>query len=69
MLPTADDNYGTDSCDILHLTSSPEVLVISTTSGSLIHCVLLPQETDEVCICVLVMLLYLQLIREKQNRF
>ncbi|XP_067951982.1 nucleoporin 88-like [Watersipora subatra] len=48
MCPPAEDNYGTDSCDILHLASSPEVLVIGTTSGSLIHCILLSdEEVDE----------------------
>ncbi|KAF6017990.1 NUP88 [Bugula neritina] len=48
MFPTAEDNYGSDACDILHLASSPEALVISTVSGSLMHCVLLPGTTDEV---------------------
>jgi len=48
MFPTAEDNYGSDACDILHLASSPEALVISTVSGSLMHCVLLPGATDEV---------------------
>lgn len=50
MCPSADDNYGDDACDILHLDSSPEVLVIATASGSLIHGIILSsQEDDEVC--------------------
>ena len=42
MLPMAEDNYGSDACDILYLSSFPPCLVISTVSGTLLHCVILP---------------------------
>lgn len=47
MYPAAEDNYGTDACSIVCLDTTPQVLVISTCSGKLYHCVLLPSPDDE----------------------
>lgn len=41
MLPAAEDNYGSDACDIIALDSEPPVLVVSTLYGTLMHCILL----------------------------
>lgn len=51
LYPTAEDDDGIDSCDILVLNSCPPVLVISTGSGSLIHYLLLPPEPHHVVKC------------------
>jgi nuclear pore complex protein Nup88 len=50
MLPEADDNYGNDSCAILCLhpmISSPPILVIATSSGTLYHCIVLHKDDDD----------------------
>ena len=49
MLPQTDDNYGQESCAILclhPLVSSPPILVIADSKGTLYHCVVL-SKTDE----------------------
>merc|ERR1719225_253454 len=49
MLPESDDNYGSDACAILCLhpvISSPPILVIATTSGTLYHCIVLPKSEE-----------------------
>lgn len=47
MHPAADDNYGTDACDLLCLPSSPAVLVVATPSR-LYHCVVIAKAADEL---------------------
>ncbi len=50
MLPEKEDNYGLDSCAILCLhpmISCPPVLVISTSNGTLYHCVVLHRSEEE----------------------
>ena len=47
MHPAAEDNYGTDACNILCLETRPPVLVIATSEGKLHHCLLLNQPLDE----------------------
>jgi nuclear pore complex protein Nup88 len=49
MLPESEDNYGTDACAILTLhpmISSPPIVVIATTKGTLYHCIVL-QKCDD----------------------
>ncbi|XP_076808146.1 nucleoporin 88-like [Clavelina lepadiformis] len=41
MLPSAEDNYGTESCSIRVMKSSPSVIVIATATGKLYHCIAL----------------------------
>lgn len=41
MLPAAEDNYGSDACDLICLNTEPAVIVIVTAVGVLYHCVLL----------------------------
>ena len=41
MLPSAEDNYGTDSCSISVLDTSPTVIVIGSMGGKLYHCIAL----------------------------
>ncbi|NXH11968.1 NUP88 protein, partial [Bucco capensis] len=47
MYPAAEDNYGYDACAVLCLPCVPNILVISTESGMLYHCVVLDAEEDE----------------------
>lgn len=50
MLPEASDNYGNEACAILCLhpmISSPPILVIASTSGTLYHCVVLHKIEDD----------------------
>jgi len=49
MLPESDDNYGSDACALLCLhpvISSPPILVIATSSGTLYHCIVLPKSDE-----------------------
>ena len=50
MFPNSEDNYEMSAHGILVLTCSPPVVVISTTSGTCYHCILLPLE-DHVSHC------------------
>jgi len=48
MYPPADDNYGVDACSVIVLPSSPPLLVVSTCSGTLYHCLIMdPEERDD----------------------
>lgn len=47
MYPAAEDNYGYDACAILCLPCVPSILVISTETGTLYHCVVLESEEEE----------------------
>lgn len=50
MLPSAEDNYGTDSCSISVLNTSPTVVVIGSMGGKLYHCIalwMLASEDDD----------------------
>ncbi|XP_053130563.1 nuclear pore complex protein Nup88 isoform X2 [Hemicordylus capensis] len=47
MHPTAEDNYGYDACAVLCLPCIPNILVITTGSGVLYHCVVLEGEEDD----------------------
>ncbi|XP_023579183.1 nuclear pore complex protein Nup88 [Octodon degus] len=47
MHPAAEDNYGYDACAILCLPCVPNILVITTESGMLYHCVVLEGEEDD----------------------
>ncbi|XP_052128302.1 nuclear pore complex protein Nup88 [Frankliniella occidentalis] len=44
MYPPADDNYGVDACSVLVLQTSPPLLVVATSAGTLYHCLLLSPE-------------------------
>ena len=46
MYPPADDNYGVDACSVLVLQSSPPLLVVGTSAGTLYHCLLLSPEDE-----------------------
>ena len=46
MHPAADDNYGTDACDLLCVGGSPAVLVVATPTR-LYHCIVLDRPADE----------------------
>lgn len=46
MYPPADDNYGADACAIICLESNPTVLAISTSTGTVYHCVALSPGED-----------------------
>ena len=46
MHPAADDNYGTDACDVLCVGGSPAVLVVATPTR-LYHCIVLDRPADE----------------------
>ena len=51
MLPEAEDNYGSEACAILCLhpmISSPPLLVIGRTDGTLYHCVVLQKTDDDI---------------------
>ena len=48
MYPPAEDNYGTDACDILLLPTVPNIIVIATNTGRLYHAVVLDNEKDTV---------------------
>jgi len=54
MYPPAEDNYGTDACSILHLATTPPVVVMATCEGRLHHCVLLPRELDDTTLQVII---------------
>ncbi|XP_041971926.1 nucleoporin 88 [Aricia agestis] len=49
MYPSADDNYGAESCSILALGTldSPTLVVIASAAGVLYHCLLLPDASEE----------------------
>uniref|UniRef100_H0V1E7 Nucleoporin 88 n=1 Tax=Cavia porcellus TaxID=10141 RepID=H0V1E7_CAVPO len=47
MHPAAEDNYGYDACAILCLPCVPNILVITTESGMLYHCVVLEGEEED----------------------
>lgn len=47
MYPPADDNYGVDACSLLVLATSPPLLVVGTSAGTLYHCLLLSPEDGE----------------------
>ena len=44
--PPADDNYGVDACSVLVLQTSPPLLVVGTSAGTLYHCLLLSPEDE-----------------------
>jgi len=46
MHPAADDNYGTDACDVLCIGNSPPVLVVATPTR-LYHCVVVSRPPDD----------------------
>ena len=48
MYPPAEDNYGTDACSILLLSTVPQVVVIATHTGRLYHAVLLQTESEQI---------------------
>jgi len=50
MLPASDDNYEMSVHDVLVLSCSPPVVVISTNDSTCYHCILLPSE-DHVSNC------------------
>ena len=41
MHPDAEDNYGSDACAILALSTSPCAVIIANSSGMIYHCVYL----------------------------
>ncbi|XP_014240471.1 nuclear pore complex protein Nup88 [Cimex lectularius] len=47
MFPPSDDNYGTDASSIIVLNSSPPIVVLSTCTGTLYHCLLMGSEEPE----------------------
>ncbi len=47
MYPPAEDNYGTNACSVLCLSTCPPVLVIATAAGKLYHCVVLSREDND----------------------
>lgn len=47
MYPSADDNYGSEACSIMCFKTTPEVIAISTCTGTIYHCVVLEPD-DEV---------------------
>ncbi|KAJ8343028.1 hypothetical protein SKAU_G00329560 [Synaphobranchus kaupii] len=47
MYPAAEDNYGYDACAVLCLPCVPNILVITTETGTLYHCVVLEAEEEE----------------------
>ncbi|XP_014206960.1 nuclear pore complex protein Nup88 [Copidosoma floridanum] len=47
MYPPAFDNYGTDSCSILCLQTTPPLVVIASCLGKIYHAVLLTDNTEE----------------------
>ena len=47
MLPSAEDNYGSDSCSISVLDTSPTVIVIASMGGKLYHCIALWMSNEE----------------------
>ena len=47
MYPAAEDNYGTDACDIGVLYTQPPTVVIATAEGKLHHCVLLNETAGD----------------------
>jgi hypothetical protein len=52
MHPPAEDNYGTDACSILFLSSfSLPVLIISTSSGQIHQCLVLSQQDEPTVSC------------------
>lgn len=44
MYPAADDNYGLDACSLLHLPTTPPLLIIATQDGHLHHSLILNPE-------------------------
>lgn len=46
MYPSADDNYGVDSCSIMCLETTPPLVVIATNNGKLYHSILLREGFD-----------------------
>lgn len=61
MTPPCDDNYGSDSCNLLVLQSSPPVLVIATTTGKLHHCIVIDSDIEDAGSNVSDFFLYLAL--------
>ncbi|KAF7489318.1 Nuclear pore complex protein Nup88 [Sarcoptes scabiei] len=47
MAPAAEDNYGSEACEILCLDSVPTLIVIGTRTGLLYHCVAIEEESDD----------------------
>nr|CAB3264519.1 nuclear pore complex protein Nup88 [Phallusia mammillata] len=51
MLPSAEDNYGVDSCSIHIMSTTPTTVVIATSTGKLHHCIALwtsDNESDDI---------------------
>jgi len=52
MYPPAEDNYGTDACALLCISTSPPVVVIATCDGRLHHCVLFSKDLQDTALQV-----------------
>jgi len=47
MYPSADDNYGIDSCSIMCLQTTPPIVIIAMCTGKIYHAILLRETLDD----------------------
>ncbi|XP_047367265.1 nuclear pore complex protein Nup88 [Vespa velutina] len=47
MYPPTDDNYGTDSCSIMCIQTTPPIIVIAMCNGKIYHAILLKESLEE----------------------
>lgn len=46
MYPASDDNYGVDACSIMCFKTTPPVLAITTSTGTIYHSIVLSPKDD-----------------------